>query len=341
MNFSGVEDLSIITLCAQQGPAHVLKALIEAGADINARISNPAYATNYEDPLTAALSQDQLENFDILLAAGADPTVKKDGEPGTTPLIMAANHYNWEALKTLLDMGVDPNVGDTRGWNAIKKLAKNGNPKSVKFMRALLKAGCDPNRPDNETYCAIHNAVREEEIKTVQFLIEEAKVPVDQKLRGIHASMDFSTPLDIALSDGNIAISDYLYEKGASVAAGFDTVKAANLSTHNVFTAVFQGGLRNETFDTQLWLDRALSAGIKPTIESVKELFSTVASHGEEASRPEGWAASYVKALMDKAEFDEEEFQEIYQEILEEIDEAIDAAPELADEMMEAFEAFE
>lgn len=341
MNFSGVEDLSIITLCAQQGPAHVLKALIDAGADINARVSNPANASNYEDPLTAALSKDQLENFDILLAAGADPTVKKDGEPGTTPLIMAANHYNWEALKTLIDMGVDTNVGDTRCWNAIKKLAKNGNPKSVKFMRALLKAGCNPNRPDNETYCAIHNAVREEEIKTVKFLIEEAKVPLEQKLLGIHASMDFSTPLDIALSDGNIAISEYLYEKGASLATGFDTVKGANLSRHNAFTAIFQGGLRNEDFDTRLWLDRALSAGMQPTIESVKELFSVLANHGEDASRPEGWAANYVKALMDRAEFGEEEFQEIYQDILEDIDEAIDTEPELADEMMEAFEVYE
>ena len=341
MNFSGVEDLNIISLCAQQGPAHVLKALIDTGADINARVSNPSYATNYEDPLTAALSHDQLENFDILLASGADPGVKKDGEPGTTPLTMAANHYNWEVLKTLLDMGVDPNVGDTNGWNAIKKLAKNGNSKSVKFMRALLKAGCDPNRPDNETYCAIHNAVHEGEIKTVQFLIGEAKVPVDQKLRGIHASMDFSTPIDIALSDGNIAISDYLHEKGASLAAGFDTVKGANLSTHNAFTAIFQGGLCNKAFDTQLWSDRALAAGMKPTIESVKKLFSTVASNGEDSSRPEGWAANYVKALMDKAEFDEEEFQEIYQEILDDTDDAIDAAPELAEEMMEAFECYE
>ena len=169
MNFSGVEDLHIVSLCAQQGPAHVLKALIDAGADTNARASNPSYATNYEDPLTAALSHDQLENFDILLAAGADPKVKRDGEPGTTPLIVAATHYNWEALKTLLDMHVDPNVTDTHGRNAIKKLAKHGKPESVRFMRALLKAGCDPNRADNETYCAIHNAVIEAEIKTVQF----------------------------------------------------------------------------------------------------------------------------------------------------------------------------
>jgi ankyrin repeat protein len=207
MNYSGVEDLHIITLCAQQGPSHVLRALIDAGADINARVSNPSYASNYEDPLTAALSRDQQENFDILLAAGADPNAKKDGELGLTPLIVAAQHLTWEALKILLNMGVEPDAIDKNGWNAIKKLARDGNAKSIKFMRALLKAGCDPNKPDNETYCAIHNAVREDELKIVKFLIEEAKVPVDQRLRGFHASVDFSTPLDMSISDGKVDIS--------------------------------------------------------------------------------------------------------------------------------------
>jgi ankyrin repeat protein/Arc/MetJ-type ribon-helix-helix transcriptional regulator len=341
MNFSGVEDLHIMTLCAQQGPSHVLRALIQAGADINARVSNPSYASNYEDPLTAALSRDQQENFDILLAAGADPNAKKDGEPGTTPLIVAARHHNWEAFKTLLNSGVDPDVTDHRGWNAIKVLARDGSAKSIKFMRALLKAGCDPNRPDNETYCAIHNAVREEGLKVVKFLIEEAKVPVDQKLRGMTASMDFSTPLDIALSDGNIEISEYLFQQGASLSAGFDTAKAANLSTHNAFTAIFRGGLLNKNFDTRLWLERTFSSAMRPNIESVKELFSTLASDGENAEPPDGWAAGYVTALMKQAEFDEEEFQEIYQEILEDMDDALDSAPELAEEMIEAFERFE
>ena len=341
MNYSGVEDLHIITVCAQQGPSHVLRALIDAGADINARVSNPSYASAYEDPLTAALSRDQQENFDILLAAGADPNAKKDGELGLTPLIVAAQHLNWEALKILLNMGVEPDAIDKDGWNAIKKLARDGNAKSIKFMRALLKAGCDPNKPDNETYCAIHNAVREDELKIVKFLIEEAKVPVDQRLRGLHASVDFSTPLDMSISDGKVDISEYLYQQGASLSAGFDTRKRADLSTFNAFTAIFKGSLQNRNFDTKIWLDRVLSAGMKPTIKSVERLFHIVASHGEDTKRPEGWAANYVTVLMKHAEFDKDEFQEIYQEILEDMDDFLDSAPELAEEMIEAFEQFE
>jgi hypothetical protein len=99
--------------------------------------------------------------------------------------------------------------------------------------------------------------------------------------------------------------------------------------------------LLNKNFDTRLWLERTFSSAMRPNIESVKELFSTLASDGENAERPDGWAAGYVTALMKQAEFDEEEFQEIYQEILEDMDDALDSAPELAEEMIEAFERFE
>ena len=70
-------------------------------------------------------------------------------------------------------------------------------------------------------------------------------------------------------------------------------------------------------------------------------MFSIVASDGEDANRPEGWAANYVKALMDRTDFNEEEVQEAYQEIQEDIDEALDSAPELAEEMIEAFEGYQ
>jgi hypothetical protein len=132
-----------------------------------------------------------------------------------------------------------------------------------------------------------------------------------------------------------------LYQQGASLSAGFDTGKRADLSTFNAFTAIFKGSLQNRNFDTKIWLDRVLSAGMNPTIESVKKLFHIVASHGEDTKRPEGWAANYVTVLMKHAEFDKDEFQEIYQEILEDMDDALDSAPELAEEMIEAFEQFE
>ena len=157
----------------------------------------------------------------------------------------------------------------------------------------------------------------------------------------MHASTDFSTPIDMTLSDGNIAVSDYLYEQGASLAAGFAKAKVAGLSIHNAFTAIFSGGIRNSDLDTQLWLDRTISEGMEPTIQSVIKLFSIVASDGEDANRPEGWAANYVKALMDRTDFNEEEVQEAYQEIQEDIDEALDSAPELAEEMIEAFEGYQ
>ena len=59
---------------------------------------------------------------------------------GSTPLLIAVNNNNVAAVKFLLGMGADPNLGDRRGWTPLISAADEGNEQNVK---ALLAAGAD------------------------------------------------------------------------------------------------------------------------------------------------------------------------------------------------------
>lgn len=133
----------------QDRPAklRLVKALLAHGANVNARMTKrqPSFATGYVDavgatPLLLAASIDDVEMMRILLAAGADPTIKTATNASA---IMAATGLNHgigesfvteaeatEAVKLLLDLGVDAKGETTlnenalfgpayRGWNTL------------------------------------------------------------------------------------------------------------------------------------------------------------------------------------------------------------------------------
>jgi ankyrin repeat protein len=152
----------------RQAKLRLVKALLAHGANVNARMTKkqPSFATGYQDtvgatPFLLAASVDDLEMMRILLEAGADPKIPT-GTKATA--IMAATGLNHgigesllteaqatEAVKLLLDLGLDPK-GETafgenalfgpayRGWNTLLgQLIDLG----VK-VNAVSKAGVTP-----------------------------------------------------------------------------------------------------------------------------------------------------------------------------------------------------
>lgn len=142
----------------RQAKLRLVKALLAHGADPNARMKRrPPLAGGYTDvagatPFLLASSVDDVEMMRILRAAGADP--KLVTATNTTP-IMAATGLNHlvgesavteaqalEAVKYLLDLGLDPKGATTLGENALFGPAYRG---WNTLLAQLIDLGVDVN----------------------------------------------------------------------------------------------------------------------------------------------------------------------------------------------------
>jgi ankyrin repeat protein len=83
------------------GAAAKIRALVAAGADVNARFTGP----HDETPLHWAASSDDIEALDALLDTGAD--IEADGAviAGGTPIADAVAFGQWKAARRLLERG--------------------------------------------------------------------------------------------------------------------------------------------------------------------------------------------------------------------------------------------
>jgi ankyrin repeat protein len=139
----------------------LLSALLDAGADPNARIArglwfsptshnrlwiNPAGAT----PFWRAAQASDVESMRLLLAAGADANIPTFG--GTTPL-MVASGIGWrgnfsqnapeswmKAVHFLSELGAEVTAADGRGYTALHGAAALGDHEMVEF---LVSRGAD------------------------------------------------------------------------------------------------------------------------------------------------------------------------------------------------------
>jgi ankyrin repeat protein len=157
----------------RQAKLRLVKALLAHGANVNARMTKrqPSFATGYTDaigatPLLLAASVDDVEMMRILLAAGADPKI---ATATNATAIMAATGLNHgigesliteaqaiEAVKLLLDLGLDAKGETTVGENALFGPAYRGwNTLLAQLIdlgvnvNSVSKAGTTPYRAAN------------------------------------------------------------------------------------------------------------------------------------------------------------------------------------------------
>ena len=135
----------------RQAKLELLKALLARGANPNARITKrlPGFAGGYAEPMGAtpfflASSVADLEVMQLLLKAGADPTLQTNG--GTSALMAAAGvnrklsesavteEQSLEAVKFLLALGADAKHVSANGENALFGPAYRGWNKLVQLL---------------------------------------------------------------------------------------------------------------------------------------------------------------------------------------------------------------
>ena len=170
-----------------------LTALVQAGADVNARNTGP----HTETPLHWAASSDDVEVLDALIDAGADVEAGGAVIGGGTPLDDAVAFGQWQAARRLVERGAR-----TKLWHAaalglmdrVEQLFAGDTPPGQQELNEALWAACNGG----------------------QLAAAEYLVPRGADLNWI--GWDKLTPLDAARRSGADQLVEWLRAHGAGVA---------------------------------------------------------------------------------------------------------------------------
>ena len=110
-----------VALAAFFGQPAAVKALIAAGADVNAAAKNPLQVA----ALHAAVAGGKLEIVKAVLEAGADPNAQQ--QSGFRPIHEAGTKANRALAELLLAHGADPSLPNDAGTNAIDLAREQGH----------------------------------------------------------------------------------------------------------------------------------------------------------------------------------------------------------------------
>ena len=119
---------------AKASDAAAVRALIGAGADVNAAQSDGAAALHW------TAYREDLETAALLIDAGAD--VNKANDLGVTPLLMACTNGHAELVEALLAAGADPGAALPSGETPLMAASRAGSRAAVE---SLLRRGAHVN----------------------------------------------------------------------------------------------------------------------------------------------------------------------------------------------------
>lgn len=171
------------------GPAAVA-ALVEAGADVNARFRGP----HEETPLHWAASSDDVAVLDALLDAGADIDAPGAVIAGGPPLSDATAFGNWKAGHRLVERGAETSFSAAASLGLMDRLRAEPSP---------------PEAISPAFWAACHGG----------------QLPAAEYLLGLGADVNWlppwedATPLDAAGRNGATDLVMWLHQHGAATAS--------------------------------------------------------------------------------------------------------------------------
>ncbi|KAF5340829.1 hypothetical protein D9758_017067 [Tetrapyrgos nigripes] len=187
---------------AFRGYLDIVKYLVENGADVNAKGGIYGFA------LRAAAFWGHLDIVKYLVEKGAD--VSAEGGHLGFALQAAAFRGHLDIVKYLVEKGADVNAKGGKYGFALQAAAEEGHLDIVKY---LVEKGADVNAEGGEFGFALQAAAHWGKLDVVKYLVEEKGVDVNAE--GGH----FGFALQAAAAKGHLDIVKYLVEKGADVNA--------------------------------------------------------------------------------------------------------------------------
>ncbi|MDX6491895.1 MAG: uncharacterized protein QOD43_2140 [Gaiellaceae bacterium] len=126
------DDFTALHLAAFFGHPEPVRALIDAGADVNATATNSF--VDRVQPLHSAAATRNHESSRLLLDAGADVNAQQGD--GFTPLMAAAQAGDLELTRMYLDAGADPAIGRDDGTTPASLASAGGHDAVLELLRA-------------------------------------------------------------------------------------------------------------------------------------------------------------------------------------------------------------
>ncbi len=161
VNFAGDISGSPLSRAAREGFTDCVKVLLEAGA-------NPVGAEYSYKPLMNAAIGGHVDCLEMLLDAGADPN--EIGYQGYTPLMFAALGHKGAVVKFLLESGARVNMQKQNGINALMVAAGAGDTDIVRY---LTNAGADINHVDSfQRDTAVLWAIKGRHVECLKLLLQ-------------------------------------------------------------------------------------------------------------------------------------------------------------------------
>jgi hypothetical protein len=172
----------------------VIAALVEAGADVNARF----VGGHAETPLHWAASSDDVEALDALIDAGADLEASGAVLGGGSPLADAVGFGQWRAARRLIQRGATTRLKDAAALGLMDRVEAHFG-------------GDEPPSPDEVTQ-ALWSACHAGQQRAAEYLLE----------RGANLNWigwDDLTPLDVALQNDAADLAKWFRSRGARTAS--------------------------------------------------------------------------------------------------------------------------
>jgi ankyrin repeat protein len=210
-----------LIIASTMGQSAIVEALLDKGADVKQRDNN-SFTALHSAVRDSDYGEDReqraraVATVKVLLAHGADPNARLHQEKptvrgltelefeGATPIALAAEVNNLDAIKLLVAAGGDPNIPTTKGTTPL--ILASGAATDVQRARSieersmaadtaryLLDHGADVNAAGQFGWTALHSASYQGITDLIEFLVSKgAKIDAKDGLG--------QTPLSISLS---------------------------------------------------------------------------------------------------------------------------------------------